>query len=545
MKKFVNDFENVSAFFDDELSSTEKATMHEKIRNSSALRDALSSYAQIHKNVSSLPPLPDDPSFESRLYDTIENEKKGFFHFFSFRKPVIAFATVTILLMVFFKFNPNVLDNMFEEQKSNLEEFYAQNLRPLFLEDKVSNDDLMNFAFHKEIPINKSSNQVLRLEDTPEGGAVMEVGAPLGQRSDRFSYDSYVNSLDLDSSERQQIDSIMESYSELVTKSILVDNDNNTLAFAPKLVNVQAALQAELLAFASEYGRDMKAGFLPQFRDVSHEVQRLVSTTKSIGPEEYYVFSSDAPDTIFSVALTVNLDSIRSDIKNNKNNAYYYDHNVFVSRPVGRHRAKTVSVPSFEGSEKYDSILSRQLEVFIDSQYCKINIPNIPHIPFAKKEWHEFRQSLDSASIQLQNFSFNITIDTIGLNKSLSVNMNIPGMNQEQLQNFLKFGMMGSDSTIGSFYYNFNDSALGVVNIDSLIEITVQKYGGESSPFLKNLPQMILPNMTPDSLAYLFNQEFFPMDGTDLQEEMENFREEMKQLKEEMKKLRKELRNNK
>ena len=77
--------------------------------------------------------------------------------------PAAALLFLTIGLMILLKFNPNFINHLVEEQKSNIAGFYKQNLKPLLYAANLTNEDIFNFAVHQQLPLDSTNQQMLKL----------------------------------------------------------------------------------------------------------------------------------------------------------------------------------------------------------------------------------------------------------------------------------------------------------------------------------------------------------------------------------------------
>jgi anti-sigma factor RsiW len=163
MKKINTKYEILSAYLDGELSPGEAKKLEERIKFSKELQDKLNELRKIKQlTASSFEKLPEAPYFETRLAAGLHS-KSLFYERFRRWIPAISFTALAILLMVFLKFHPGALDRLVEQQKVNLAGFYQENLRPLFFASDLSNEDVFNFAFSKQLPLDKSNGQYLKL----------------------------------------------------------------------------------------------------------------------------------------------------------------------------------------------------------------------------------------------------------------------------------------------------------------------------------------------------------------------------------------------
>ena len=175
MKKLHNDFEFLSAYIDDELTAGEKANVEEKLLSSKELQNKLNELKRIKElTFSSIKRIEENPYFETRLNAALNVNKP---HRNRIKKwyPAIGFSIIAIFLMVILKFNPGIIDEMVEQQKTNLSGFYTENLKPLLLTAGFTNEDIFNFALSKQLPLDKSNSKYLLLGSKPNGDNYFEI----------------------------------------------------------------------------------------------------------------------------------------------------------------------------------------------------------------------------------------------------------------------------------------------------------------------------------------------------------------------------------
>ncbi|MBK7865847.1 MAG: hypothetical protein IPJ75_01985 [Ignavibacteriales bacterium] len=271
MKKFDKDFENISAMADGELREDQEAIYKEKIQNSPAFKEKFDEYKNLKKTVESLPKLPEDHYFVSRLNEYIKKENKKARGLKTFYKPAFGLVVLTVVLMSFFKLSPEFMDDLFETQKGNIIDFYTKNLRPYFQEDELTRDDIFNFAFSQVLPIDGGGKNVISLDESASGASFAIRQSSLGDSI--MSLKEFTEKLDLDQAQQIKLNNVLKKYEDKIRGSILV-NDNNTVAVNANLWNYNIALKAEILAIAAEnktFARAMPAGLMesmPAFASV-------------------------------------------------------------------------------------------------------------------------------------------------------------------------------------------------------------------------------------------------------------------------------------
>jgi hypothetical protein len=372
MKRLTDkDIQMISAYLDGELSDAEKELLEKRISESSGFQEKFEEMKKI-KNLTSnsFNALPEKEYFETRVMQKIHSGNSSKL---KIRKwaPVVGFSILTIGLMLILKFNPSVLDRLVETQKTKIAGFYQENLKPLLFAANLTNDDIFNFAFYKQLPLDKSNNQYIQLSTDSSGNEYFEIkktnDVPASDNLNRF-----ITALNLNSQQKEQVDSIINSYAQELQSQILV-NDKNTVAINPNLWNYNKALVADLYAFASKTKSKEFAKIIPaSYHYINQsEVARAVREIKA-NKNDQYIFI--APDTIFSekyafdrakfgkemLELKKNLKNLNKETEN-----YSYKFDFSADSDLGKN------------SIKIDSTWIKNFVVKIDSNLCKVQIPKI------------------------------------------------------------------------------------------------------------------------------------------------------------------------
>ena len=493
MKNLSKDFEFLSAYLDDELTQGEKARIEEKLISSQELQNKLKKLKRIKElTVSSVKKIEENPYFETRLNAALsfnkprKNTVKKWY-------PVIGFTVVTIILMVVLKLNPTLIEDTIEQQKTNLSGFYAENLKPLLLTAGFTNKDIFNFAFSKQLPLDKSSGKYLQLGSKSNGDNYFEIKtASIIPGGD--SFEKFIKALKLNGNQKHQMDSILDSYADDLQSQVLV-NDKNTVAINPNLWNYHKAIFADIMAFAKEANKNEFDKIVPSgytFYD-RPEVVNFVRKIKN-HPDSQYIFIT--PDSIFSTTFKFDSDKFKAEMekfhKELKENLKNFD-----EKFKGFHF--NLLIDSGLAKMKHDTALRNNFKIFVDSNQCRVELGNI-HIPDIElPNFDSIAAQIDRATKNFQSFSFSIP--------------RFDGKNQ------FKFRYRKGDST-----HSFD---IPIPNMDSLINLHKNFFfspGDSASAF------RFFQN---DSLI---NQKEFRKQMQKIQKEMEKMREEMNNLKKDIKK---------
>lgn len=505
MRNYNTKYEILSAYLDGELSSREARELEEKIRLSKEMQEKLAELKKIKQlTKSAVKKLPEAPYFETRLAANLN--RKGLL-FERFRKwiPAFSFTLLAVVLMVFLKFNPGVIDELVQQQKTNLAGFYQENLRPLFFASDLSNEDVFNFAFSKQLPLDKSKGQYLKLGYDQGGKEFFEIKTA-DNKIPVNNLDKFIATLKLNQKQKQQVDSILESYAEDLQTQVLV-NDKNTVAINPNLWNYNKAIVADIMSFArdansAEFNKIVPAGY---FTYNNPDVRTIVNKVKDNKEDQYIFFT---PDTIFTEKYQFDKQKFREELEKAKEEMQK-------GLEESNKALKSVKIDLRLDSNlvklKTDIAGNPNFQVYIDSNICRVHI-----------------SKLDLPDIQLPDFdSISAQVEAV-LKNIPPIIIDIPD---------------GQHGKSYSFQYEYRDSTskpvrVQVPNVDSMLK-SMGIYNDDS--LLYNWKG---DHFYPDSLSSvfrMFDDSLMIFDKDEFREEMKQLQKEMEKMREEMKKLRIEI----
>jgi hypothetical protein len=503
--------ELLSAYLDRELSFDERKQLDEKIKSSPELQKKLLELEQI-KNLtsSSYKRLDENPYFETRLNVNLNSTNPRF----RFNKwmPALSFVFLTLVVMLVLKFNPNVVNNLLANQKTNIEKFYTSNLRPVLASVGLSNEDVFNFAFNKQLPLDNSKNQYLQVYSDQKGNNYVEIKTkPIPEN---YDLDKFVNALNLNQKQRGQMDSILDSYADRLKSQVLVNEKNNTLAINTNLWNYHRAILADIMAFAQNANQKAFNQIVPAAYQVltNPSVVRMINEVKT-KPDSQFIFLT--PDSIFSKPLKINMSKFKNEMKNMDSKLKENLENL--SKNYKNLRIK-INMDSTFVKLNNDSSWSKNFKVYVDTNSYRVQIPSfaIPN------------------NMQLPNFD-SLTAGIENAFKNFSWNN---GKNPKTYSRSFKYKYEKGDTTLlKNFRMNFPslDSLmkLNKINKDSVI---IYGFDGNGHKIHLNLDSLMMYHLPfySDSMFY-HNQKEFEKQMQDLKKEMENFREEMKSFQKDLK----------
>ncbi len=513
MKKLTeNDIKLISAYLDGELSEEETEDIERNISESSELREKYEAMKKI-KNItsSSFSTLPESQYFETRVMQKIHSGNSVKFKLKKWA-PVIGFSVLTIALMLVLKFNPGIFDRLVQTPKTKISGFYKQNLRPLLYAANLTNEDIFNFAFYKQLPLNKSTNQFIRLGTDSGGNKYFEI-----KKEDNVpqtgNLEKFITALRLNQHQKGQVDSIISAYSEELQSQVLV-NDNNTVAINPNLWNYNKALAADLLAFASETKSREFTKIIPAGYKVIDPaiVGRAVNEVKANNNDEYIFIT---PDTIFSERYNFDKDKFKKEMLELKKNL----------EKMKKQMKQYNFDFKFKADSNYlkfknDSAWVKNFQIILDSNLYRFKMPKGRLLPPQLPDFDSIFTSmhLDKLSEQLKDMTFQIP----------------KGFPQKGGE--FNFRFKDGDS-LKTFKFKMN-----AVNIDSILKA--------SAKLLDSLHIVLPKNINFDSLSmrnfnYYFNDSLRHRDNKEYKKQMDVLKKEMEKLKEELKKYKKEYKQRK
>ena len=503
MRKDVKEYELLSAYLDGELSDVEKEQLEQKIKSSLKLQKKLEDLQKIKKlTTTSYSKLPESPFFETRLFAEIDSQKplrKKLWRW----SPAIGIVVVTIAIMLVLKFNPDMINNLIEQQKTTIAGFYKENLRPLLFASDINNEDIFNFAMYKQLPLDKKNKQLLQLGYDPSGREYFEIKND-NPKSGENNFEKFILALELNEAQKKQIDSIINQYAEELEGQILV-NENNTVAINSNLWNYQRAIQSDLLAFAENSNKNNFHRFAPATVSLSQSphIIREVNKLRTTRNKNYIILT---PDSIFSEPIEFDVEKFKVKMKELETNLQ--DKN---------NKLRTISIQL-----KYDSSWRKgkdkytwqgDFNITIDSNLCRIQIPKF-----------------DIPDIRLPDFD-----SLFGVFDSVASNFRfysryIPRV--EYYDNKMKFHFDGDSAKTYEFeYFDFNfDSMMRSQN--KLMDSLNKFYWKDFHQFNDSLVFKSIPRL--DHYFRFYNNE------DDIQKQMEELKRELQKFREEMQDWRKD-----
>lgn len=310
--------------------------------------------------------------------------------------PLISLIILSVLLMIFFKHSKKDIDFLMMEGKKNLALFYSKNLKPLFVQSEISEEDIFNFALYNTLPIDKNNSKVLVINNDNDDNLIYEI-KPEVFNSSTNNYERFAEYLDLDAKQKNQADSILRIYKEKVSLSVLT-NDENTIVVNKKLGELQKALFAEILSFAQKTNSERTGRIFnidSKFIQDA-EMAKFIISAKDYTPNEFVFIT---PDTAFStiwksdpVALKQEIEKFEKNRKEHNATDFNFDFRF----------DENDNQTKIRKNGKTANALVHLLKP--DSNILKVRIP-VPPVPEFNNLQEEIRLKLEKAANSIKRIS--------------------------------------------------------------------------------------------------------------------------------------------
>lgn len=399
---------NISAYLDGELNENEKLQTEEELQKSASLRETINDYKLISTAASSLPPLQEDISFESRLFSKLNEKRSSTAFFDSYRKPAIAFASLCILFMAIYNYYPGAFSHFLDTKKQELLSL-TNNLKPLLFATNLTKDDIFDFAFNKQIPINKDSKQVIQLGTNASGEEFLEVKNAEVFPS-KFGYTQFVSSLKLKPEQVKQVDKILEKYSDKIASAVLV-NDKNTVAINSQIWDFHNQLRQELVDFANNANPTVCKSVMPL--NFSFSASNAGAQSASLSSDMYYCIS---PDSFFTTSLNIDKAQLLAEIEEEKNSGDLANTKEEIKR------VKIEFKNTLKDAKKNLASL-KNIEILNHGSKIKIHIPDAVSPDVLLPGIDQFTFRLDSVFKNLENLSLAINVTENGKKNHIQLNL--------------------------------------------------------------------------------------------------------------------------
>ncbi len=503
MKNYEKDFELISAYLDNELTGDTKEYIEKLIAGSEIHREKYDELKKIKKLVSEVKAIPESNYFEEALNEKLYPQKK---YYINHRKwaPVYGLAVLTIILMIIFRYNKEGIDTILEEQKAGLFEFYTSNLAPLFTGRDLSNDEIFEFAFNKNLPIDENQDQFLVIGYSPTGTEFFEIKNAM-HRDELYKYDEFVQKLNLNPKHKLALDSILQSYQPELQSHILI-NDQNTLALNPNLWNLNKAIVVDVMSYVAEENSDEFESIFPNQKELytKPELKALIRKIKA-DPDDEYIFVT--PDTIFIHKYTFDHEAFKADMKKMKED---------LKKDLDKAKDEIKEVKrriqfdtSFVRLSK-DSTFNKNFRFKFDTAFTRINFGDIVIPEIKLPDFDSIAAHINEATKHLKDIQIEIK--------------SIPHPQHDKMRMRTRISIPQHPDSLVRMKQH--DIEINIPNIDSILNATFRSL--DTLKFLQNF------DFKFDSLGFQFN---FSDSLNNFNKE--EFKKEMEEMKQELKKLHK------
>ena len=506
MNKTKRDYELLSAYIDGELSAGEKTALEQKIKSSLELKKKLEDLKKLKQlTTSAYSPLDESPYFETRLFAEINSRKPWYY---KIRKwtPAIGFALLTVALLVVLKYNPGIIKNIIEEQKSNIAGFYKENLQPLLYAADLNNEDIFNFALYKQLPLDKNKKEYLLLGNDKTGREYFEIKHK-DKNLGKDNFKKFVTALDLNRKQREQIDSILNQYADELKLQVLV-NKQNTVAINENLWNYRKAILTDLMSFAEKTSGNEFRRMMPRTVSFTNNPE-LVSAANKLRMNKSKNYIILTPDSIFSEELDIGKKDVEKGLSELKEKLEKQDK----------------GIKSFSVNIRYDSTWkkfnnkvnwSSNYKITIDTNRCRVDLFDFPSLNMHLPHMDSLSSMLDSLAKHFNNYSYFIP-------------------EFEYSGDSLKFHFNGDSSRT----YKFKNFGFDIDSLMSSQGILLDSLRSNNWNQFYNFNDSLIWKNFPGFENYFRSFK----DRDDIREQMQELKEELRKFREEMKQWKKEFRN--
>jgi hypothetical protein len=372
----------------------------------------------------------------------------------------------------------------------------------------LTNEDVFNFAFNHQLPLDKTNSQYLQLGYDTTGNGFFEIKTG-NIASNVNNLDKFIRALDLNPDQKEKVDSILQNYAEDLQSQVLV-NDKNTVAINPNIWNYNKAVLADIIAFANTANKKEFAKICPVGLTSydKNSIIKAINEVKKTRDNQYIFFT---PDTIFSEDYNFDKGQFKEEMKKMKEE-------MKKASKEWKKYAINLQLDNSINKLKNDPSWGKNFKVQFDANTCRVNLPNIvpeielPDLDSISVQIERAADLISHVSVNIPNITINVPEGIKGRN-GFYFKMNVPGHPEKVTE--IKIDL---DSIMNQYQNNnqkfFRHERNGLLNMDSLIA---------------NFKSMI-----PDSLSLI-----------EFQKEMKKFKLQMKDMEKEMKKNNKNVKEKK
>lgn len=286
------------------------------------------------------------------------------------RKNIFPISIAILTLTLLFVFGIEQSNDNSSEKLDVIDKFYSATLKPIFDSESIDKKDVLNFAVEGDLLLDSAEKKVLQVSNDSTGREVIGILNIDSLRTDD-NYTKIIEKLNLENNQKVELDSILESYLDALSKSIYKD-ENKVFAVDPQIALLRGSLNQDLSKFIMKE-KKLKS----KMENRENYINQLINEKTQEGTRDYLVFT---PDTVFQ----------REYEFIPKNHSTSLNHEIMI-------------IP--EDIEKHDRNISsfdeNRLDFRIDTNFVNVTLDNI----FDSDEFediHLFKTFIDSTSDDLK-----------------------------------------------------------------------------------------------------------------------------------------------
>lgn len=364
----------------------------------------------------------------------MESEGKKSYELLKKWMPIAGIVLLTAALMIYFKITNVGYVSIHNAGRDIIAE-YTQNLKPVYSRTELTKEDLVNFAFYKNLPLDKENNTVLLIKPDKTGREKFFVkSAVINPKTN--NYERFVKKLRLTEDEIVIFDSILNVYDESLFTSVLY-NENNTLAVDPNLPLLHKALSTDIYEFLKTRVHEKTNVELPEnYATLNREKIRDALDMKQHMPERDFIFIT--PDTVFQYHYKIEFDDYLAAVPESDPAALS---DPFQEQPEGdesQDLAAAIEINTPIIKIENNELAGNYAHYNSDSNYYVVEIPEKYYKIDGLPDYDSLRICLDNLEVDLNSLSLNFDFDEDG-----SFNMDFSDFtNEDSLRTFnLEFNL--------------------------------------------------------------------------------------------------------
>lgn len=222
-------------------------------------------------------------SFDSNNNENISGIKKYL--------PIGGLIILTISLMIYFGIEQFSISSE-TNQNNLLSDLYSKTLKPIFVDEKLTKEDVLNFALYNNLPVDKKENKILEVKNDSFGNEVIEV-RKTEIKGNTDNYSRFVDKMELNGKQKTELDSLLEEFKQNITNTIFSD-DHKTLAVDTRIGLLHQVLRTEIFDFISRVKNNVNIANI-YTKSTLVNFNKVIENEKNKSVRNYIFFT---PDTV-------------------------------------------------------------------------------------------------------------------------------------------------------------------------------------------------------------------------------------------------------